>query len=165
MGVGGPDLSIASAVTYPAQKLSGSMVSGIPPWYFDERSVYPEGLLDRLKHEGYEVDTPMSRALEKQPDEMVSRLLATEGRRVDLFLDLLKEGDWSFGMIVLTALDRLQHKTVGKGKREDEAVRRAAFRAALVLIARRIELMLALPLEKLERLALEARVRAIGGAR
>jgi len=45
----------------------------------------------------------------------------------------------------------------------DEATRRAAFRAALVLIARRIELMLALPLEKLERLALEARVRAIGG--
>ena len=46
----------------------------------------------------------------------------------------------------------------------DEATRFAAFRAALVLIARRIELMLALPLEKLERLALEARVRAIGSA-
>ena len=45
----------------------------------------------------------------------------------------------------------------------DEAARRAAFRAALVLVARRIELMLALPLDKLERLALEARVRAIGG--
>lgn len=44
----------------------------------------------------------------------------------------------------------------------EEAVRRAAFREALVLIARRIELMLALPLEKLERLALEARVQAIG---
>ena len=47
----------------------------------------------------------------------------------------------------------------------DEVARRAAFRDALVLIARRIELMLALPLEKLERLALEARVRAIGSAR
>ena len=44
----------------------------------------------------------------------------------------------------------------------DEATRRAAFRDALVLIRRRIDLMLALPLEKLERLALEARVRAIG---
>jgi len=32
----------------------------------------------------------------------------------------------------------------------------------LLLIRRRIELMLALPLEKLERMALEARVRAIG---
>jgi arsenate reductase len=44
----------------------------------------------------------------------------------------------------------------------DEAKRRAAFAAALQLIRRRVELMLALPLEKLERLALEARVRAIG---
>jgi protein-tyrosine-phosphatase len=47
----------------------------------------------------------------------------------------------------------------------DERTRRAAFRDALLLIARRIELMLALPFEKLERLALEARVQAIGGAR
>jgi len=44
----------------------------------------------------------------------------------------------------------------------DDAARRAAFRDALVLIRRRIELMLALPLEKLEHMALEARVRAIG---
>ena len=44
----------------------------------------------------------------------------------------------------------------------DEAARHAAFREALLLIRRRIELMLALPLEKLERMALEARVRAIG---
>ena len=40
--------------------------------------------------------------------------------------------------------------------------KRAAFRDALALIRRRIELMLALPMEKLKRLALEARVKAIG---
>ncbi len=45
----------------------------------------------------------------------------------------------------------------------DEATRRQAFRDALSLLRRRIELLLALPLENLERLALEARVRAIGG--
>jgi len=44
----------------------------------------------------------------------------------------------------------------------DDATRRAAFREAYVLLRRRVELMLALPLEKLERMALEARVRAIG---
>ena len=44
----------------------------------------------------------------------------------------------------------------------DEAARRTAFRDALILLRRRIELMLALPMEKLERMALEARVRAIG---
>jgi arsenate reductase (thioredoxin) len=38
----------------------------------------------------------------------------------------------------------------------------AAFRDAFVVLNRRIDLLLALPLEKLERLALEAQVRAIG---
>jgi arsenate reductase len=44
---------------------------------------------------------------------------------------------------------------------DDEAKRRA-FREALQLISRRIDLMLALPVEKLERLALQERLRAIG---
>jgi len=45
----------------------------------------------------------------------------------------------------------------------DDATRRAAFRDAFLLLSRRIELLLALPVEKLERLALESRVQAIGG--
>jgi len=44
----------------------------------------------------------------------------------------------------------------------DEGEKRRAFRDAFTLISRRIDLLLALPLEKLERLALEARLRAIG---
>jgi arsenate reductase len=44
----------------------------------------------------------------------------------------------------------------------DEETRRRAFRDALQLISRRIDLMLALPAEKLERLALQERLRAIG---
>ena len=46
----------------------------------------------------------------------------------------------------------------------DEAAKRQAFEAAFLLLSRRIDLLLALPIEKLERLALEARVRAIGRA-
>jgi arsenate reductase (thioredoxin) len=42
--------------------------------------------------------------------------------------------------------------------------KRAAFRDAFFVISRRIDLLLALPLEKLERLALEAQLRAIGGS-
>ena len=44
----------------------------------------------------------------------------------------------------------------------DDATKRAAFKDAFLLLSRRIDLLLALPVEKLERLALEARVRAIG---
>lgn len=40
--------------------------------------------------------------------------------------------------------------------------RRAAFRDAFVLLRRRIDLLLALPLGRLERMAMEAKVRAIG---
>ncbi len=43
----------------------------------------------------------------------------------------------------------------------DESARRAAFREALLLLRRRIELLLALPVETLERTALEARIRTI----
>jgi arsenate reductase len=46
--------------------------------------------------------------------------------------------------------------------RGSEADRRRAFRDAFILIARRIDLLLALPVEKLERLALAARLKAIG---
>jgi len=44
----------------------------------------------------------------------------------------------------------------------DETMKRAAFRVAFLLIARRIDLLLALPIEKLERLVLQEQVRAIG---
>jgi arsenate reductase len=43
------------------------------------------------------------------------------------------------------------------------ADQRAAFRDAFVVISRRIDLLLSLPLEKLDRMAIEARLRAIGG--
>lgn len=44
----------------------------------------------------------------------------------------------------------------------DEGTKRRAFREALQLISRRIDLMLALPVEKLQPLALQERLRAIG---
>lgn len=45
-----------------------------------------------------------------------------------------------------------------------DEVKRAAFRDAFVTLSRRIDLLLALPVEKLERLALERRTREIGTA-
>ena len=44
----------------------------------------------------------------------------------------------------------------------DEAAKRQAFEAAFLSLSRRIDLLLAQPVEELERLALEARLRAIG---
>jgi arsenate reductase (thioredoxin) len=44
----------------------------------------------------------------------------------------------------------------------NDTAKRSAFAEAFTLISRRIDLLLALPVEKLERLALDARVKAIG---
>lgn len=123
-GLGENSVVVNVPFTYPVHKMSGSIVAGIPPWYIDKGSVYPDNLLRRLNSADYEIDTPMSRSLEKRPGALVSRLLATEEKRVGVFLDLLEETEWSFGMIVLTALDRLQHKLLGKGEDEIREVRR-----------------------------------------
>ena len=48
------------------------------------------------------------------------------------------------------------------GVQGDEATRRRAFRETLQLISRRIDMMLALPVEKLPQQALQERLRAIG---
>jgi arsenate reductase len=48
------------------------------------------------------------------------------------------------------------------GVHGDDGTKRAAFMEALALISRRIDLLIALPVEKLERLVVEARVQAIG---
>ncbi len=111
-------------VTYPVREMSGSIIAGIPPWFWDDRSVYPESLFASLKASGYQIDTPLGRSLESQPELLVNKLVETEERRVDAFLSLLRGDSWSFGMIVITALDRFQHKLVGKGKVESDKVRR-----------------------------------------
>ncbi len=121
---GGRSVVVNVPVTYPASSISGVMVSGIPPWYLDERSVYPRSLVARLKEKGYEIDAPMGKSMERRPEGLVTRLTETEERRVDLFLDLLGEEDWSFGMVVMTTLDRMQHHLMGVGEREDDAVKR-----------------------------------------
>jgi arsenate reductase len=45
----------------------------------------------------------------------------------------------------------------------DEATRRRAFVQALAVLRRRVDLLVALPLEKLDRLALQSKLRGIGG--
>ena len=86
----------------------------------------------------------------------------------------LVSGSWD---IVITVCDRAReacpifpgHPALAHWGMEDPAAvhgdddtKRQAFREALQLISRRIDLMLALPAEKLERLALQERLKAIG---
>lgn len=89
-------------------------------------------------------------------------------------LDGLEREDWDF---VITVCDRAKESCpIFPGQpilahwgmpdpaevQGDDAVKRAAFKDAFQVLNRRIDLLLALPFEKLARWALEARVRAIG---
>ena len=89
-------------------------------------------------------------------------------------MDGLEREPWDF---VVTVCDRARescpyfpgHPVLAHWGMPDPAevegtddVKRAAFRDTLVTLSRRIDLLLALPVEKLERLALERRVREIG---
>ena len=121
---GGRSVVVNVPVTYPAKAINGVMISGIPPWFVDERSVSPPALMARLRQAGYEIDAPMGKDLERHPGEMVTRLTETERRRVDLFLGLLGEEEWAFGMVVITSLDRMQHHIMGTGAEGDRAVER-----------------------------------------
>ncbi len=91
-------------------------------------------------------------------------------------LDGLDTNRWDF---VITVCDRAREScpifpgqpVVAHWGMSDPAVvdgtheeKRRAFREALLLLSRRIDLLVALPIETLERLALERRVRAIGQA-
>ena len=91
-------------------------------------------------------------------------------------VDLLEREPWDF---VITVCDRAKESCpIFPGQpvlahwgmpdpaevQGDEAARRAAFRETYLLLDRRIAFLLALPLERLERLALEARVQAIGAS-
>lgn len=88
-------------------------------------------------------------------------------------LDGLEQQDWDF---VITVCDRAKESCpffpgqpilAHWGMPDPAAVegteeeKRRAFADALILISRRIDLFVGLPIEKLERLALEKRVRAI----
>jgi arsenate reductase len=89
-------------------------------------------------------------------------------------IDALTSGPWD---IVITVCDRAkeacpifpgQPALAHWGMEDpaevegDEDAKRRTFREALQIISRRLDLMLALPVEKLERLALQERLRAIG---
>jgi arsenate reductase (thioredoxin) len=89
-------------------------------------------------------------------------------------IDALESGTWD---IVITVCDNARdacpifpgQPTLAHWGMEDPAsvagddeTKRRAFREALQLISRRIDLMLALPAEKLQRPALQERLREIG---
>src|SRR5579875_1931384 len=77
----------------------------------DSMSVYPEEIVPEIrlnyKFDLEGIDLPYSFA--REPDSAFDQLISGESSRVAIFTKFLREFEWDFACIVLTALDRIQH--------------------------------------------------------
>lgn len=98
-------------LTYPIRPIKGVMISGIHASKADSMSVYPEEIVPEIrlnyKFDLEGIDLPYSFAHE--PDSAFDQLISGEASRVAIFTKFLREFEWDFACIVLTALDRIQH--------------------------------------------------------
>ncbi len=93
--------------TYPARRISGSLVAGFVAPRLD-RACHPPALAARLEREGYVIDVDVSLA---RTDEaaFVDHLARVVERRIAAMDSLLAEESWSLAILVFTEADRLNH--------------------------------------------------------
>lgn len=93
-------------MTYPSRALNGVMIAGVPTPSAESKGLtYPSNLKDKILRFGYSVD-PKAKSLN---DDYI-RLLDAEKARKETASFLLKNYDWDLGIVVFTALDRIQHR-------------------------------------------------------
>lgn len=93
--------------TYPAQELSGVLVSGfVSPDL--ERAVYPSSYLERLKRMNYRVDIDSEKG-HKSKLLLFKELFETLETRMKAYRYFWGEIDWDVFMTVFTGSDRLEH--------------------------------------------------------
>jgi predicted AlkP superfamily phosphohydrolase/phosphomutase len=93
--------------TYPARRISGSLVAGFVAPRLD-RACHPPALAARLEREGYviDLDVGLARTDEAAFVEHLARVLE---RRIAAMDMLLNEESWSLAVLVFTEADRLNH--------------------------------------------------------
>jgi arsenate reductase (thioredoxin) len=142
------------------------------------RSQMAEALLNHKGKGRFHAESAGSRPAQRVNPyaiEILRRAAIAWAGRAPRSVDGLEHEPWDF---VITVCDRAKEACpffpgqpiIAHWGMDDPAdvegpddVKLRAFNQAYVLLARRIDLLLALPIEKLQRLALESRVRAIGG--
>lgn len=92
-------------MTFPPHALNGIMISGIPAPSESGTFTYPAELSRMISESGYKID-PKHTNLEQDYES----LLGAELIRSQVMIDLLKKQKWDLGIIVFTALDRIQHR-------------------------------------------------------
>lgn len=94
-------------VTYPPDRdIDGFMVSGNGVLSIDSDFTYPSELKERLLSRGYELDVEEDDT--KQLD--LASMLDAEEVRERIALELMRDIQWDFYMVVFMSTDRAQHK-------------------------------------------------------
>ncbi|WP_433623857.1 alkaline phosphatase family protein [Halomicrococcus sp. NG-SE-24] len=97
-------------MTYPADEVDGTLVSGMMTPQMDEQSTHPDGLADEIAEKIPEYRVGLSwdeyRDRPEEFREELSSLLATRRRLMRLLMD---REEWRLFFFVYTAPDRLQH--------------------------------------------------------
>lgn len=93
--------------TYPARRMSGSMVAGYVVSN-PARLCYPRGLAGRVAEAGYRSDVDV-RTATSDPERFAAELLISVERRIEVMRHLLKHDRWSLAVLAFTELDRWGH--------------------------------------------------------
>lgn len=110
--------------TYPARRMSGSLVAGYVVAN-PARLAYPASLVDDLRAAGYRSDVDV-RLAAASPDEFAAQLADSVARRIDVMRALLANERWSLATLAFTELDRWGHGWRRRAAAGDGVARAAA---------------------------------------
>jgi len=104
--------------TYPPEKIDGIMITGLLTPSKESNFTYPKNIKERLTREDlgdYELeqlwieDFSRSRMTKHAPDKLLNILLRQMESRAEVILNLMKNLDWDFTMVVFRGTDTAQH--------------------------------------------------------
>ncbi len=104
--------------TYPPEEISGTMITGLLTPSHDSNFTYPKKIKERLTGKDlgeYELeqfwleDFSRSRMKKRAPEKLLNHINRQMTSRLQVGLNLMKETDWDFTMIVFRGTDTAQH--------------------------------------------------------
>ena len=104
--------------TYPPEEISGTMITGLLTPSHDSNFTYPKKIKERLTGNDlgeYELeqfwleDFSRSRMKKRAPEKLLNHINRQMTSRLQVGLNLMKETDWDFTMIVFRGTDTAQH--------------------------------------------------------
>jgi predicted AlkP superfamily phosphohydrolase/phosphomutase len=98
-------------ITYPAWPVNGFMVSGQPlPDTQTQPTAYPPSLMQEVSNDSITFDHHMDAFKQADLDQFIEDIQRSNAKSVQQVLKLLAADDYDLFVLVLTALDEIQHR-------------------------------------------------------